>query len=50
LETPIERSFIVPCEILNEAIGLDEIYLDIVAHGSNGAKLLAQTPTIKEHF
>lgn len=46
----IKRRFFIECDVLNEAIGLDELYLVVHAHASSGERLMAKTAIISEHF
>lgn len=47
---PQERGFVVPCEILNEALGTDQIYLKLVIRSSIGQTITAKSATIKDRF
>jgi hypothetical protein len=47
---PINRSFAVPCEILDEAVGEDRIFLKIYALGDKGQVVEARSETIKDWF
>ena len=47
---PMERGFVVPCEILNEALGTDHIYLRLVIQSSEGNIITARTEVIKDRF
>jgi len=44
------RSFVIQCELLDDRLGEDNIYLLIKAHASNGVMVQARSPLIKEHF
>lgn len=47
---PVERRFIVPCEILDEALGNDKIYLKLLVKSSEGELLAARSGTIVDKF
>ena len=47
---PVERNFVVDCEVLNEALGMDQIYLKLVINSSEGRILTSKTETIKDRF
>lgn len=47
---PQERGFVVPCEILNEALGTDHIYLKLVIRSSAGETISAKSATISDRF
>ena len=47
---PQERGFVVPCELLNEALGVDKIYLKLVVRSSTGDTLTVKSQTIKDRF
>lgn len=47
---PMERNFVVPCEVLDEALGMDRIYLKLVIQSSAGDILAARSETIKDRF
>lgn len=47
---PVTRSFLVPCEVLNEKIGRDSIYIRVFVNGSNGERFAALSPVIKDWF
>ena len=47
---PTERNFIVDCEVLNEALGMDQIYLKLIIKSSEGETLTAKSGTIKDRF
>lgn len=47
---PQQRGFVVPCEILNEALGTDQIYLKLVIRSSAGQTITAKSATIKDRF
>lgn len=49
-QMPINRSFVVPCEILDEALGTDRIYLKLVIKSSEGQVLTAKSATIADRF
>ena len=46
----VQRHFVVPCEILNEAVGLDEIFLTIICRSPGGEEVTIQTPSVSDHF
>lgn len=45
-----KRRFVVPCEILNDTLGLDEIYLSIICQMSSGEQLSIKTSSVIDHF
>lgn len=47
---PVERGFIVPCEILNEALGVDQVYLKLIVQSSEGELITARSGVIKDRF
>lgn len=47
---PISRTFLIPCEILNERIGRDAIYLRVSARGANGETFSALSQTVRDSF
>jgi hypothetical protein len=47
---PAERNFIVDCETLNEALGMDQIYLKLMIKPSEGRLLTARSDVIKDRF
>jgi len=47
---PVERSFMVQCEILNERIGKDAIYIRLHVRASNGDTFTAKSLVVKDHF
>lgn len=47
---PAERGFIVDCEVLNEALGVDQIYLKLIVRSSEGQVLTAKSGIIKDRF
>lgn len=47
---PQERGFVVPCELLNEALGTDHIYLKLVIRASNGQTFSRKSEVIKDRF
>ncbi|WP_455207262.1 hypothetical protein [Kaarinaea lacus] len=47
---PVRRSFIVPCEVLDEALGIDRIYLKLIVKSSDGAVLSVKSATIRDRF
>ncbi|MDH5229561.1 MAG: hypothetical protein OEZ58_12270 [Gammaproteobacteria bacterium] len=44
------RTFVVPCKILNEDIGRDEIYCKVCARSSLGVDAEAISPVVKDNF
>ena len=49
-EMPMERHFIVSCEVLDETLGTDKIYLQLVVKSSAGEVFTAKSETIKDRF
>jgi hypothetical protein len=47
---PVDRHFIVPCEILDEALGTDKIYLKLFIKSSEGEILTVRSATVKDRF
>lgn len=47
---PVTRHFVVPCEVLDEAIGVDRIYLKLIVKSSDGEVLSQRSATIKDRF
>ena len=47
---PIKRSFAVSCDILDEAIGEDKVFMKIFAVSSAGDVVSAKSETIKDWF
>ena len=47
---PVERKFIVPCEVLDEALGNDRIYMKLLIKSSEGELLAARSGTIVDRF
>ena len=47
---PVRRSFVVPCEVLDEALGIDRIYLKLIVKSSDGAVLGVKSATIRDRF
>ena len=47
---PVERRFIVPCEVLDEALGTDHIYMKLLIKSSEGELLAARSGTIVDRF
>lgn len=47
---PVERGFVVPCEILDESLGTDKIYLKLCIRSSEGETLAVRSETIKDRF
>jgi len=47
---PAERNFIVSCEALDEALGTDKIFLQLVVKSSAGEIFTAKSDTIKDRF
>jgi len=49
-DMPVERHFIVACEDLDESLGMDKIYLQLVVKSSAGEVFTARSATIKDRF
>jgi hypothetical protein len=47
---PVERHFIVSCEDLDETLGTDKIYLQLVVKSSAGEVFTAKSATIRDRF
>ena len=47
---PMERRFIVPCEVLDEALGNDRIYMKLLIRSSEGELLAARSGTVVDRF
>lgn len=47
---PINRKFVVPCDILDENWGADHIYLKVYVSGSDGDLLTEKSATIQDWF
>jgi len=47
---PIQRKFVVPCEILDEAIGEDKVFLKIFVTTSEGEHITEKSATVKDWF
>ena len=47
---PVSRGFVVPCEILDESLGTDKIYLRLYIKSSAGEILNPRSATIKDRF
>jgi hypothetical protein len=47
---PVKRRFVVPCDVLDEALGVDRIYLKLIVKSSDGEILSAKSATIKDRF
>ncbi len=47
---PTERNFIVDCDVLNEALGMDQIYIKLVVTPSEGKVLTLKSEIIKDRF
>jgi len=46
----IERNFFVPCIVLNEDFGKDEIYIKVTATGPDGRITVAQSDIVQDSF
>jgi hypothetical protein len=47
---PVTRSFLIPCELLNEAVGRDAIYIRLYVRSSRGETITARSATVKDPF
>lgn len=47
---PVKRDFIVPCDVLDEKLGKDKIFLQLVVKSSAGEVFTAKSDTIKDRF
>ncbi|MDH5326265.1 MAG: hypothetical protein OEZ68_08775 [Gammaproteobacteria bacterium] len=47
---PVKRSFAMPCEILDEAVGEDKIFIKICVAASDGEFLYERSATIHDWF
>jgi hypothetical protein len=47
---PVERSFLVPCGLLNEKLGRDEIYIRVIAEQAGGVAVSAKSPVVRDYF
>ena len=47
---PVARNFLVQCELLDEALGTDKIYIKLVIKSSEGEVLSARSATVKDRF
>ena len=47
---PVSRKFIVPCEILDEAVGEDRIFLKLHIADSEGDLITEKSATVKDWF
>lgn len=47
---PIERRFVLPCELLNEAWGEDKIFLKLFVSASDGRLFTTHSATIHDRF
>ena len=47
---PVKRRFMVPCEVLDEELGVDRIYLKLIVKSSDGEVLSQRSATIKDRF
>ncbi|WP_455366557.1 hypothetical protein [Kaarinaea lacus] len=47
---PVTRSFGVPCEVLDESLGVDRIYLKLIVKSSDGEVLSQKSATVKDRF
>jgi len=49
-EMPVERNFIVSCEVLDEKLGVDEIYLKLIVKSSAGGVFTANSDIVRDRF
>lgn len=49
-QMPVNRNFVVPCEILDAALGTDRIYLKLIIKSSEGEVLTENSATIADRF
>ena len=49
-QMPVKRNFVVPCEILDAALGTDRIYLKLIIKSSEGEVLTENSATIADRF
>ena len=47
---PVKRSFVVPCEVLDESLGVDRIYLKLIVKSSGGEVVSERSATIRDRF
>lgn len=47
---PVKRRFTVPCEVLDEALGVDRIYLKLIVKSSDGEVLSQRSATVEDRF
>jgi len=47
---PVKRRFVVPCEVLDEALGVDRIYLKLIVKSSDGEVLSQRSATVEDRF
>lgn len=47
---PVKRSFAVDCDILNEAIGEDKVFIRIHAVSNSGAIVTSRSETVRDWF
>jgi hypothetical protein len=47
---PVKRRFSVPCEVLDETLGVDRIYLKLIIKSTDGEVLRAKSATVKDRF
>ncbi len=47
---PVKRSFMVPCETLNEAWGKDNIYIKLIARSEHGATATRDSDVVSDWF
>lgn len=47
---PVQRSFLIPCETLNERIGKDHLFLRLFVQAGNGETFFHASPIVNEHF
>lgn len=46
----VRREFSIPCELLDEAIGKDRIFLKVCLTSSLGLDLCCASPVLEDHF
>lgn len=47
---PIKRNFALPCEVLDEAVGKDKVFIQIYAVSNEGKMMSARSETVKDWF
>jgi hypothetical protein len=47
---PVVRGFLVPCSLLDEAWGKDEIFIKLFVQSSDGVTLTAKSEPVKDWF